>query len=114
MLSSRLIHWRDAQTANSSMAEASKAKMDQGSTAPKASGPSNRMAPAPDSRALLVSRGCELLATGADSGCVARAELTRGPWIVLRNYRGSRRRENRREDSRGGGWNTPAKTLRGM
>src|SRR4029077_17782924 len=81
------------------MAQISTAKMDQGSTAPKASGPSNRMAVAPASSALLVSRGCELLATGAGSGCVARAELTRGPWIVLRNYRGNRR-ENRRGDFR--------------
>src|SRR6266566_2831390 len=107
MLSSRLIHWRDAQAANSSMVEASKAKMDQGSTAPKASGPSNRMAPAPASRALLVSRGCEPLATGAGSGCVARAELTGCPWIVLRNYR-----ENRRGNSREKVRNRRAKACR--
>src|ERR1700738_126284 len=77
------------------MAEASNAKMDQGSTAPKASGPSNRTAPAAVSSALLVIRGCELLATDAGSGCVARTELTSGPWMVLENYRGSRRGDHR-------------------
>src|SRR5208337_3087698 len=91
MLSSPLRHWRTAQTATSNMAQASRAKMDHGPTAPKVRGPSRRTEHAPASSVLLVSRGCETLATGAGSGCVAaKAELTVYPcpsnWISHRHY----------------------------
>ena len=63
-LSSRLIHWRNAQTASSNMAHASKAKMDQGSTAPKASGPSKSTAQASQQQRVLVSARLRTFATG--------------------------------------------------
>src|SRR5450631_1915003 len=78
--SSRLIHWRDAQTASSSMAHASKAKIDQGSTAPKANGASNSTTQEEASSAVLVSLSGEPFATGAGSGWVAKTELTGCPW----------------------------------
>src|SRR5580704_3503017 len=91
MLTSLFVHWRNAQTANSSTAHVSKAKIDHGSTAPKTNGPSNSTTQALLSSAVLVSLGCETLATGAGSGCVARAELTDCPW-----NQGNRRANHRR------------------